>query len=888
MNKLRKLGFLVLALVCALFVFASCKPEQEGPTAEEAAARISTTQDKQTIVSNFVVNNQVVLEGVTFTVTWESDNAVATVGTEKVDKDGKVAENGAFYLVTINYENNNSDQTVKLTATVANGEDKATKTITFTVPKFKTASFEEYAAAAKGDNLTVEGIVTGMNSKSRGDQDNSLYFNSLDNKGGFYAYSLASDPVTDGIKEGMTVKVSGKKDLYSGTYEIVDPTVTVIDQTIKTVTPVDLTDAYKAAEDLKAAELVGPQALLVTIKGVTITTAEESNGYYKFTLAGKESYIRVSSSNCPLDVEDTKTFKDEFAKHAGWIANATGIVSVYNGAFYLQPVSVDAFEYISLPELSDAEQVAFEKESLVLSTNKIVEAGDLTIDLAGKAYTGVNITWSSNSEQAVVNNETGKVAITLGEEKVTVKLTATLTKGEATATKEFEIEVSAVVKDVYVTTPITEPVAGTFIIVMDATALNSEKGKVYYFNGELNSKGALMTSTNIADAAEVVVEVVDGGYALKVGDKYLEGYLNVTYKNIRFADTAKVWKWNTEAKVFTFEIDGKDYYFGDRARGDNNDSVNDTMALSEIKYITGDNLVKVGVSQFPGFFGTIEYVAGTPVQPENPETGGDEGSSTPPTPEITEPTTTITVTQALDAAEGTVVKVEAQVKSVKDTSHGNFVITDGTKDIEIYGLYNASGVKYGEWTTGKDIAVGDTVVVYGLRGSYTGNYDGAQTTHQIQNAIFVSITKKPVDATLIAEYSFAKAMPTGLTSSGKTEWYADGGYKLNAANVTLTTAEFEAQAKVKVTLKVNTLNKKNTAATEQKTSFTICGLDASGNTVVTQTISSTAVVVGENVVILTGSGIVKVTVTFNDFPSNADNYLCNVSLGAILLNKVTE
>ena len=81
MNKLRKLGFLVLALVCALFVFASCKPQQEGPTAEEAAARISTTQDKQTIVSNFVVNNQVVLEGVTFTVTCESDNAVATVGT---------------------------------------------------------------------------------------------------------------------------------------------------------------------------------------------------------------------------------------------------------------------------------------------------------------------------------------------------------------------------------------------------------------------------------------------------------------------------------------------------------------------------------------------------------------------------------------------------------------------------------------------------------------------------------------------------------------------------------------------------------------------------------------------------------------------------------------
>ena len=44
MNKLRKIGLLVVAAICALFIFVSCgKPK--GPTAEQAAARISTTVD---------------------------------------------------------------------------------------------------------------------------------------------------------------------------------------------------------------------------------------------------------------------------------------------------------------------------------------------------------------------------------------------------------------------------------------------------------------------------------------------------------------------------------------------------------------------------------------------------------------------------------------------------------------------------------------------------------------------------------------------------------------------------------------------------------------------------------------------------------------------------
>ena len=433
----------------------------------------------------------------------------------------------------------------------------------------------------------------------------------------------------------MTVRVSGTKDLYSGTYEIINPTVTITDETIKTVTPVDFTEAYKAAADLKA-ETLTKQALLVTLKGVTITTSDESNGYYKFKLGDKESYIRISSSNCPLNVDETAAFKEGFASHGGWIANATGVVCVYNGNFYLTPVTANAFEYLSLPQLSDAEQVATEKENLSLDNTAFAEAAEITLPVAGKAYTGVTISWTCASEQVTIDNTTGKATIVLGEEKVTTKLVATLTKGTETTTKEIEITISAKSKNVYVATPITEAAAGTFVIIMDTTYLGAEKGKVYYFNGELNDKGALKTSTNVADAAQVVVEAVNGGYALKVGTKYLEGYVNGSYKNLRFADTAQVWKWNTDLKTFTFTIDGVDYYVGDRDRGGYS---NDTMALNDIKYATGDNLSKVGKSQFVGCPGTIELVAGgTVVAPEQggntgtttPEQGGNTGSTTAP------------------------------------------------------------------------------------------------------------------------------------------------------------------------------------------------------------------------------------------------------------------
>ena len=129
MKKIRSI-FILLFCVLPVLVLASCGND----LAYEAINRISTTQDKkENVTADFVVNAKIMYEGVTFMVSWESDNAVAVVGTDLVDKNGKADPNGAFYLVDIKYADNTEvDQKVTLTARI----EKASKSITFIVPKY--------------------------------------------------------------------------------------------------------------------------------------------------------------------------------------------------------------------------------------------------------------------------------------------------------------------------------------------------------------------------------------------------------------------------------------------------------------------------------------------------------------------------------------------------------------------------------------------------------------------------------------------------------------------------------------------------------------------------------------------------------------------------------
>ena len=60
-------------------------------------------------------------------------------------------------------------------------------------------------------------------SKTRGNSANCLYLQ--DNDGGYYVYNMAEDPDAAGYKPDMSVRVTGSRSTYSGSYEIMNGTV---------------------------------------------------------------------------------------------------------------------------------------------------------------------------------------------------------------------------------------------------------------------------------------------------------------------------------------------------------------------------------------------------------------------------------------------------------------------------------------------------------------------------------------------------------------------------------------------------------------------------------------------------------------------------------------
>lgn len=451
MKKLLTFVTLLLVLVLLATAFVGCNKddtdeEVPGDTTGNQKDGLQSARDyifamykdgAEETPADYRVVGMTTVDGVAYTVTW-SVNVAEDLVRVVPDADGK--------MVTIDVvDEAAADVPYTLTATIADAAGN-TKTATFTrkVPKFAVMTWAQYIAAAKDDTVVVEGIVNGIISKSaNGASSNGIYFQ--DNDGGYYAYGVTDDPVTAGIEIGMKIRVSGTKDIYNGTHEIKDPVVTVLDTTKNPVTAADYTAIFANATALTDEALVAKQAFLVTIKDVLVTSQDTSSGYYKFQLGDKESYIRISGSACPLTTEEKTTFVEGHAAKFGYIADVTGIITVYNGSFYLTPVTVDAFTYKSLPEKTPAEKVAFELDNLTL-VGKIDKPSEITLPTAGSTYTNVAFSWAlTANDYATYDATTGKLTVTtVPSMETTITLTLTATCGaDATDTKEITITLFA-------------------------------------------------------------------------------------------------------------------------------------------------------------------------------------------------------------------------------------------------------------------------------------------------------------------------------------------------------------------------------------------------------------------------------------------------------------
>lgn len=435
---MKKLISVVILLALCVAAFAACKPGETKKDALTLAKEYIYTMyrnEAEVTASDYTRVGVVSIDGVTYTVEWTANITSGPADGVKTVK----SEDGSTVTVDID-EKASADVVYTLKATIKDAEGKTAElSFDHKVPAFKEFTWAEYVAAAKDDTVIVKGVITAIMAKSKGNSYNCLYLQ--DNDGGYYAYNMATDPVTDDkLEVGMTVRVTGTRDTYNGTYEIMKATVEIVDSNKTPATAVDFTERYQKATSLKEEALTAQQGMLVTLKGVEITGEDTSGGYYKFKLGEFESYIRISSSVCPITKDEQETLKKGHAEHTGWTANVTGIICVYDGAFYLTPASADAFEYVGLPQKDDAGMVAFEKDGLsVVST--VTADTEIELPSAGKTYDKVAITWESDNAAAVVAN--GKLTIKLPDTDATVKLTATLKCGSVTETRVFEIKLVA-------------------------------------------------------------------------------------------------------------------------------------------------------------------------------------------------------------------------------------------------------------------------------------------------------------------------------------------------------------------------------------------------------------------------------------------------------------
>lgn len=260
----------------------------------------------------------------------------------------------------------------------------------------------EVRALSLGTATAFEGIVTGIDGNNIFVQDNTA---------AIYLYN-ANKPAD--LAVGDKVYVEGNRDVYKGLQQITNATVTIQSSgntlpAILTVTDItSLTEAH--------------QTQRITISDLTVKSKSGSN--LVLTDGTNDITLYESGPSAVYNHIQTAIVGQSVIIHEGF-------VGWYNG-LQLKVNDVLSLEFV---EISDELKVALAKEALTLP--EIATADGITLPTVGLHET--NIDWTS-SNNAVIDID-GTVTPPTGE-AVVVTLTATISIGDASDTKEFLVTVN--------------------------------------------------------------------------------------------------------------------------------------------------------------------------------------------------------------------------------------------------------------------------------------------------------------------------------------------------------------------------------------------------------------------------------------------------------------
>lgn len=444
-----KFIFILIFFALPIFFLTSC----EGGIAAEAINRVSTTQDKKVITEDFVVNAKILYEGESFLVEWNSNNAVAKVGTEFVDNTGKSDPNGAYYLVDIDYANNTeTDQIVTLTATIKKGSSKGTKDITFTVPKAVGVPKEELdlskynltsipdaieIANAAGENKTTEryyiyGTVKSISSADYGamyitDGTNDLYIYGMYNSDGTIRYNqLGFKPAIgdEVIIYANLCTYNGEPEVHSA-WLIEFKAAPQIEMTLPTAgTEISIAKAIDIANYVGENATTDRWIIKATVKTVSnpqygeMTITDGTDEIYVYGTYDKDGVKRyseledkpVAGDSITLSV-NLSTFKGTPQVKAGWIQEFTHNTPVINPADYKAATITEAREAADDAKLKITGTVAIITYASGMIADGVILVGDNSSiyvygrDIAGQVKVGNTITVAGSKDFFIAENE---------------------------------------------------------------------------------------------------------------------------------------------------------------------------------------------------------------------------------------------------------------------------------------------------------------------------------------------------------------------------------------------------------------------------------------------------------------------------------------------------
>lgn len=643
---MKKLLAVALVLVlCLSVVLVACDKKGGGGTTEsnnpvaklDAAADAVYKLNKDSIpsetTSSFDLSKAVPLEGIySFPIEW-------TVNTDKI----QIVDKGNGTQVTVKIPERSPEEIVyTLTATVK-ADDGSTKSVTFErkVPQFVVATYDEYIAAceAKDENKTynIVGYVVGVNADKDSSSVGSLWIMDKDGHG-YYAYAPV---VTDAVKAsretinaefpfGTEVIVNGTLTLYNGAYEFnkgctVKKTGRTAAQDNVTLDYVDRTEAFGSiGQNYTDPSLVPFQATMASLTGITMGRIDGLNLY--FTIGENDREFICYNNVYLMDDKTMEAFKEKWVP--GGKANLKGIVNVYNSKYQIYPNSLDCLEIV---QQTDAEKVEGVKNALSLEEKY---SSNFTLPTS----TLVNVTWTVSGTGATIGND-NLVTITQTNEDQQVVFTATITSGDVTDTKVFNVTISRL--------------AITFI------------------------KKALDAADALADKATTPDSYMLIGTVKEITSAYSE-----EYKNVSFMLTDGVW----DVLIYRYNLD-------DAATIKVGDFV--SIAAPMKKFGTTLEAVATFVKMNVTDIATA-YKAG------NDGTGVDG-----------------------TMVYGQIVKIGSEYS--EQFNNITVTISDGTNKIDCYRL-----------TGGKDLAVGDYILVTGKPDKYKTTVQFAQGATYTKSAIYVA------------------------------------------------------------------------------------------------------------------------------------------------------